>query len=149
MLSFKPIFSTPLFYFHQEVFSSSLSAIRLLSYTYLSLLIFFPAILIPACVSSSLVFCVIYSAYKLNMHYCLYFSFILKFITSFKVLCWSIADLQYRVGFEYTAGWFSYAYIHSSRLSQNIEQGSLHCTVDPWHIVCLKRLSHLSGCSRS
>ena len=33
---------------------------------YLKLLIFFPAILIPACASSSLAFCMMYSAYKLN-----------------------------------------------------------------------------------
>ena len=33
---------------------------------YLRLLIFLPAILIPACASSSLAFCIIYSAYKLN-----------------------------------------------------------------------------------
>ena len=46
--------------------SSLLSAIRVLSYTYLRLLIFFLAILIPACASSSLVFWMIYSEYKLN-----------------------------------------------------------------------------------
>ena len=35
---------------------------------YLRLLIFLPAILIPACVSSSPVFLMMYSAYKLNKH---------------------------------------------------------------------------------
>ena len=46
--------------------SSSLSAIRVVSSTYLRLLIFLPAILIPACVSSSPAFLMMYSAYKLN-----------------------------------------------------------------------------------
>ena len=45
---------------------SSLSAIRVVSSAYLRLLIFLPAILIPACVSSSLTFCMMESAYKLN-----------------------------------------------------------------------------------
>ena len=46
--------------------SSSLSAIRVVLSAYLRLLIFLPAILIPACASSSLAFLMIYSAYKLN-----------------------------------------------------------------------------------
>ena len=46
--------------------SSSLSAIRVVSSTHLSLLIFLLAILIPACDSSSPVFLMMYSAYKLN-----------------------------------------------------------------------------------
>ena len=41
-------------------------AIRLVSSAYLRLLIFLPAILIPACVSSSPAFLMMYSAYKLN-----------------------------------------------------------------------------------
>ena len=45
---------------------SSLSAIRVVSSAYLRLLIFLPAILIPACVSSSPTFLMMYSAYKLN-----------------------------------------------------------------------------------
>ena len=40
--------------------------IRVVSSAYLRLLIFLPAILIPACASSSLAFCMMYSAYKLN-----------------------------------------------------------------------------------
>ena len=49
------------------LFSSSLlSAIRVVSSAYMRLLIFLPAILIPACVSSSPVFLMMYSAYKLN-----------------------------------------------------------------------------------
>ena len=46
--------------------SSSLSAIRVVSSAYLRLLIFLPAILNPACASSSLAFHLMYSAYKLN-----------------------------------------------------------------------------------
>jgi len=42
--------------------SSSLSAIRVVSSAYLRLLIFLPAILIPACASSSPVFLMMYSA---------------------------------------------------------------------------------------
>ena len=45
---------------------SLLSAIRVVSSAYLRLLIFLAAILIPACVSSSLAFYMMYSAYKLN-----------------------------------------------------------------------------------
>ena len=53
--------------FHSKrPFSSSLSAIRVVSSEYLRLLIFLPAILIPACASSSPAFLMIYSAYKLN-----------------------------------------------------------------------------------
>ena len=51
----------------KRLFSSSLpSAIRMVSSTYLRLLIFLPAILIPACASSSPAFLMMYFAYKLN-----------------------------------------------------------------------------------
>ena len=57
MLSFKPTFSLSSFTFIKRLFSSSsLSAIRVVSSAYLRLLRFLPAILIPACVSSSPVF---------------------------------------------------------------------------------------------
>ena len=39
---------------------------RVMSSAYLRLLIFLPAILIPACASASSAFCMMYSAYKLN-----------------------------------------------------------------------------------
>ena len=65
MLSFKPAFSVSSFI--KRLFSSSsLSAIRAVSSAYLRLLIFLPAILIPACASSSPAFLMMYSAYKLN-----------------------------------------------------------------------------------
>ena len=67
MLSFKPTFSLSTFTFIKRLFSSSsLSAVRVVSSAYLRLLIFLPAILIPACVSSSPAFLMMYSAYKLN-----------------------------------------------------------------------------------
>ena len=67
MLSFKPAFSLPSFTFIKRLFSSSsLSALRVMSSAWLTLLIFLPTILISACASSSQAFCVIYSANKLN-----------------------------------------------------------------------------------
>ena len=60
MWSFKPAFSLSSFTFIKKLFSSSsLSAIRMVSSAYLRLLIFLPAILIPACKK-------FHSAYKLN-----------------------------------------------------------------------------------
>ena len=67
MLSFKPNFSLSSFTFIKRLFSFSLlSVIRLVSSAYLRLLIFLPAILIPNYASSSPVFLMMYSAYKLN-----------------------------------------------------------------------------------
>ena len=61
------LFSPLLFHPHQEVlFPSSLSAIRVVSSAYLRLLIFLPAILIPAYDSSNPAFLMMYSAYKSN-----------------------------------------------------------------------------------
>ena len=67
MLSFRPAFSLSCFTFIKRLFSSSLLyAVRVVSSAYLRLLIFLPAILIPACPSSSPAFLMMYSAYKLN-----------------------------------------------------------------------------------
>ena len=66
MLSFKPTFSLSSFTFIKRLFSSSFSAIRVVSSAYLRLLIFLPEILIPASVSSSPAFLMVYSACKLN-----------------------------------------------------------------------------------
>ena len=66
MLSFKPNFSLSSFTFIKRLFSSSFSAIRMVSSAYLRLLIFLLAILIPACASASLAFHMMYLAYKLN-----------------------------------------------------------------------------------
>ena len=66
-LHFKPAFSLSSFTFIKRLFSSSLlSAIRVVSSAYLRLLIFLPAILIPACASFSPAFLMMYFAYKLN-----------------------------------------------------------------------------------
>ena len=71
MLSFKPVsfffFSLFSFTLIKRLFSSFLlSAIREVSSAYTRLLIFPLSILIPACVSSSLAFLMMYFAYKLN-----------------------------------------------------------------------------------
>ena len=65
MLSFEPTFSLSSYILIKKLFSSSsLSAIRVVSSAYLRLLLFLPAILIPACASSSPAFLMMYSAYK-------------------------------------------------------------------------------------
>ena len=67
MLSLKPTFSFSSLTFIKRLFSSSsLSAISVVSSAYLRLLIVLPAILIPACASSSLAFHMMYSVHKLN-----------------------------------------------------------------------------------
>ena len=60
------LFHSPLTFIKRLFSSSSLSAIRVVSSAYLRWLILLLAILIPACASSSLVFHMMYSAYKLN-----------------------------------------------------------------------------------
>ena len=66
MLNFRPTFSLSSFIFIKRLFSSSLSAIRVMPSAYLRLLLFLPAILIPACASFNPEFLMMYSAYKLN-----------------------------------------------------------------------------------
>ena len=67
MLNAESAFSLSSFTFIKRLFSSSLlSSIRVVSSAYLRLLIFFPAILIPACAVSSQAFHMMYSGYKLN-----------------------------------------------------------------------------------
>ena len=70
MFSFKPTFSLSSYTFIKRLFSSSsLSAINVVSFAYLRLLIFLLAILIPACASSNPMFLMMYSACKLNKRY--------------------------------------------------------------------------------
>ena len=65
MLSFKSTLSLSSFTFIKRLFSSSsLSAIRVVSYAYLRLLVCLLAMLIPACASFSPVFLVMYSALR-------------------------------------------------------------------------------------
>ena len=67
MLSFKRALWLSSFTFIKKLFrSSSLSAIRVVSSAYLRWFIFLPAILIPACASSSPAFLTMYSEHKLN-----------------------------------------------------------------------------------
>ena len=67
MLSFKPGFSLSSFTFIKKLFSSSsFSAIRVVSSVYQRLLLSLPKILIPAYVSFSSAFCMMYSASKLD-----------------------------------------------------------------------------------
>ena len=69
MLNFKPAFSLSSFTLIKRFFSSSsLSAIKVASATYLKLLIFLPTISIPVCESSSLAFHMMKFAYNLNKH---------------------------------------------------------------------------------
>ena len=60
------MFSLFSFTFIKRLFSSLLSAIRVVSSSYLRLLTFLPAVFIPACASSSPAFHMMYSAPKLN-----------------------------------------------------------------------------------
>ena len=67
ILHFKKAFSLSSFTLNKRLYSSSsFSAIRVVSSIYMRLLIFPPAILSPACNSSSLAFHMMCSAYKLN-----------------------------------------------------------------------------------
>ena len=74
----------------ESKFFTSLSAIREVSSAYLSLSIFLPEILIPACASSSLEFHMMYSAYKLNKQgdniQCIPFPILNQFIVPCPVL---------------------------------------------------------------
>ena len=87
MSSFKLAFLLSSFSVIKRLFSSSLhSTIRVVSSAYLRLLIFPPAILIPAGASSSLAFHVMCSAYKLNK----WDDNILAWHTSFPTVCCSM-----------------------------------------------------------
>ena len=66
MLSFKPTFLLSSFNLIKRLFSSSLSALSVVSSAYLRLLIFLLAVLISAYASSSPAFLMMYSAYKLK-----------------------------------------------------------------------------------
>ena len=79
MLSFKPAFLLSSFACIKRLFSS---AIRVVSSAYLRLLIFLPAILIPAYASSSLAFCIMYSPKFEMSRYLHYENYILYHILS-------------------------------------------------------------------
>ena len=72
ILSYKPTFSLSPFIFIKRPFSSSLSAITVVSSAYMRLLIFLPANLIPACDSSRPTFHIMYSVQKSNKQVTMY-----------------------------------------------------------------------------
>ena len=64
ILTFNPVFSVSSFTFIKRLFSSSLlSAIRVVSFAYLRLLVFLLELLLRACNSANLAFHMMYSAY--------------------------------------------------------------------------------------
>jgi len=104
LLCFKPAFSLSSFTFIKRLFSSSLLyAVRVVSSAYLRLLIFLPAILIPACASSSPAFLMMYSAYKLNK----WGDNIQPWRTRFPILNQSIISCQ----FPTLASWPAYRFL--------------------------------------
>ena len=113
MLGFKPAFSLTSFTIIKRLFNSSLlSAIRVVSPAYLKLLVFLPQTLIPACASSSLAFCMMCSAYKLNKQddniqpWCTPFSIFFSFV----FISWRLITLQYCSGFCHTLTWISHGF---------------------------------------
>ena len=66
LLTLSQLFHSPFTFINRLFSSSSLSAIRMVSYAYLRLLVFLLAILIPACASYNPAFHIMYSVYKLN-----------------------------------------------------------------------------------
>ena len=65
-VDFKPALPLSSYTLINRLFISSLYIVKVVSYAYLRLLIFLPAILIPACESSGPAFHMMCSAYKLN-----------------------------------------------------------------------------------
>ena len=66
ILSLKPVFSLSSFTFIKRLFNSSSLSAKRQYHLHIMLFIFLQATLIPTCVSSSLVFSIMYSEYKLN-----------------------------------------------------------------------------------
>ena len=95
MLNFKPAFSFSSFTLIKRLFcSSSLCTIRIASSACVRLLLFLPAILIPACKSSSRAFCMMYSAEKLNKQVTIQSLHILLY--SFEPVHCSVSSFNYR-----------------------------------------------------
>ena len=144
MLSFKSTFSLSTFTFIKRLFSSSsLSAIRVVSSAYLTLLIFLLAILILACASSSPGFLMMYSAYKLNKqgdYTALTYSF-----PSLEPVCCSMSSSNFcfltYIQISQEAGqvvWYSH-------LSQNFPQFLVIHTVKGFGIVNKAEIDVFSG----
>ena len=101
MLSFKPAFSLSSFTSIKRLFSSSpLSAIRVVLSAYLRLLTFLLTILILACASSSLAFCMMYSAYKLNSRVTIYSLDVLLFLFGTSLLFMCSSNCCFLIGIQ-------------------------------------------------
>ena len=93
-LSFKPAFSLSSFNLIKKFFtSSSLSAIRMVSFVYLKLLLFLLGIWIPACASSRPAFLIIHSAYKLISRVTIYSLDVL--LSNLQSVCCSMSSSNY------------------------------------------------------
>ena len=92
ILSLKLAFSPSSFTLIKRLFNSCLlSAVRVVSSTYLRLFMFLPLVLIPAYNSSSLAFLMMCSVYRLNKQgnnrdYCTPFSILNQSVVSYRVL---------------------------------------------------------------
>jgi len=125
MLSFKPTFSLSSFTFIKRLFSSLLSSIRVVSSVYLILLIFLPAILIPAWAPSSVAFHVMYSAYKLNID-----DNIQPWHTPFPILKQSIVSCPVLTAASWPAYRFLQRHIRWSGIPislRTVDRGLWHC----------------------
>ena len=137
MLSFKPGFSLSSFSFIKRLFSSSfLSAIKAVSSAYLRLLIFLLAILIPACDSFSPVFCMMYSAYKLNKQS----DSIQPWYTAFPVLNQSVVSCLVLT----VASWPAYRF-----LRKQIRLSGTRISLRIFHIFCDPHSQRLYRCQWS
>ena len=147
-LSFKPTFSLSSFTFIKRLFSSLFSAVRVVSSAYLRLLIFLPAILVPACASSSLAFLMMYSSYKLNKQVTIYSLDVLlsQFVTS----------LLFHVQFSYS--WPAYTFLRRQdsmprettseiwkelRVGGQEASGSWHRAIGPHALLLCHRMKDL------
>ena len=124
MLSFKPKFSLSSFTFIMRLFSSSsLSAIRVVSFVNLRLLIFLPSILIPACASSSPQFLMMYSTYKLNKQG----DNIQPWCTPFPIWNQSVVPCPVLT----VASWLAYKF-----LKRQVRWSGIHISFRIFHISC-------------
>ena len=151
MLSFKPTFSLSPFTLIKRLFSSySLSAIRVVSSAYLRLLIFLPAILIPACDSFSRAFRMMYSVYRLNRGQ---YTALTYSLPNFEPVCCSMSGsdccfLTWIRVFQETRKmiWYSHLFKTSSEISdRQISKDSplLWDDLQMW-VLCMSQSSSLS-----
>ena len=116
ILSFKPAFSLSSFTLIRSLFSSSHSAIKVVSSAYLRFLVFLPAILIPACNSSSPAFWMMCSVCKWK---CKLLSHVQLFATHGLYDPWNSPGQNTGVG--------SLSLLQGIFPTQGSNQGLLHC----------------------